>query len=83
MKVGSLVIQRLDSSKEDIEEMVKNEGIWLCVDIREPEALVPIISIGCKLYAIIPAQELSPDGFRPTARFCGPFTPADVTEEAK
>jgi hypothetical protein len=64
-----------------IQEMMQRDGLWLCVEKGHPWEMVPIWSSGGKLFAMIPAQELKPDGFHPGVQFFGPFRPEDVIGE--
>ena len=61
-----------------IDEIVKREGLWLCVDPGKPDQMIPIWSKDGKLYAMVTAQELKPSGFYSNVKFWGPLTPQDV-----
>lgn len=59
--------------RPDVQRIIDNEGFWIATDIRQPNAEIPIVSMGGKIYAIRLDQELLPDRFFETAIFAGPF----------
>lgn len=59
-----------------IENVQLSQGLYLVVDPKAPpEQLVPLFSVGGKIYAVRLDQELKPAGFFEGVRFVGPITP--------
>lgn len=59
-----------------IKSVQLHQGLYLCIDSEGPAGnMVPVVSLGGKIYAIKLDQELTPAGFCKTVSFKGPFTP--------
>lgn len=65
-----------ESQKQAIEKMKETEGLYVGGDLKDPTAMVPMISKGGKLYAVqIEEQPLDEEGFLPTLTVHGPYHP--------
>lgn len=59
--------------RQDVENMIKNEGVYIAGDVKYPWATVVIVSVGGKLWSTTLDQELDPERFLETLTLKGPF----------
>lgn len=59
----------------EVEAMLQCDGMYLAGDSQNPKFVIPVMSMGGKLYALVKGQEINPLQFLPTATLSGPFVP--------
>ncbi len=59
--------------RDEVQRVLKTEGIWLASDISQPGATCPMAVIGGKIFSMKIDKELDPERFLNTVQFAGPF----------
>jgi hypothetical protein len=73
--------EEFDRIRPRIQSMIDREGVYICRDVNQPGAEVPVVSIAGKLRAIKLDTTLDPERFLPTVRVSGPFRAWQSVEE--
>ena len=61
--------------RADVQEMLANEGLYLAIDSKHVNAMVPIVSRDGKLFSMRIDCELKPEKFFDRTDLHGPFWP--------
>lgn len=59
--------------RDDVQRMIDNQGVYICTDVNQPGAEIPVVSINGDLRAIKLDTFLRPERFLESARIRGPF----------
>jgi hypothetical protein len=63
--------------RADVQKAIETEGMYLAFDPQSPNAIVPVVSQGGKLFAMMIDRELAPRKFFDRTKIHGPFWPLD------
>jgi hypothetical protein len=70
---GNGLIIEMPKIRPVVQSMLDIEGVYIARDTAHPEAEVPLVSMGGKIYCLQIDKELDPTRFHDTAIFSGPF----------
>lgn len=65
--------QEIPLVRWEVQRMIDNQGVYICTDVNQPGAEIPVVSIAGDLRAIKLDTFLRPERFLETARIAGPF----------
>lgn len=69
--------------RQDVQQMIEREGLYLAFDPKRPAVIVPIVSQGGKLFTMRIDSVLAPDKFFHRTDLHGPFWPSEFNRLPK
>lgn len=67
--------EEIDLLRPEVRRMLDNEGLYIGGDTRTPEAMVPLVSQGGKVFSMKIDSELDPERFVESLTLKGPYLP--------